>query len=103
MQDFRKKNNTWNIRCLVHDSFVPSTQLIILKIIGFQDSAVEAANKFSRSQSEEEFIIKDFSMKMAIKFQVSSILCYKVVHLQGNLDLKVCFDDCKQFFFFKLV
>ena len=57
---------------------------------------MEAANKFSRSQSEEEFIIKDFSMKMAIKFQVSSILCYKAVHLQGTFDLKVCFDDCKQ-------
>ena len=57
---------------------------------------MEAANKFSRLHSEEEFIIKDFSMKMAIKFQVSSILWYKAVHLQSTFDLKACFDDWKQ-------
>ena len=31
-----KKNNAWNIRRLVDESFVPSTQRIILKIVGFQ-------------------------------------------------------------------
>ena len=30
-----KKYNTWNIRCLVDESFVPATQRIILKIVGF--------------------------------------------------------------------
>ena len=30
-----KKNNTWNSRCLVNESFVPATQRIILKIVGF--------------------------------------------------------------------
>ena len=30
-----KKNNTWNIRRLVGESFVPVTQRIILKIDGF--------------------------------------------------------------------
>ena len=30
-----KKNNTWNIRRLVNESFVPVTQRIILKIVGF--------------------------------------------------------------------
>ena len=29
------KNNTWNIRRLVDESFVPATQRIILKIVGF--------------------------------------------------------------------
>jgi hypothetical protein len=28
LQDFLKKDNTWNIRCLVDDSFVPSAQEI---------------------------------------------------------------------------
>ena len=28
-----KKDNTWNIRCLVDESFVPVTQHIILKIV----------------------------------------------------------------------
>ena len=32
-----KKNNAWNIRRLLDESFVPSTQHIILKIVGFQD------------------------------------------------------------------
>ena len=31
-----EKNNAWNIRRLVDESFVPSTQRIILKIVGFQ-------------------------------------------------------------------
>ena len=31
-----KKNNTWNIRRLVDESFVPATQHI-LKIVGFQE------------------------------------------------------------------
>ena len=30
------KKNTWNIRCLVDETIVPSTQHIILKIVGFQ-------------------------------------------------------------------
>ena len=37
-----KKNNTWNIRRLVDESFVPVTQqpnvLCILKIVGFLDA-----------------------------------------------------------------
>ena len=32
-----KKNNTWNIRHLVNESFIPATQCIILKIVGFLD------------------------------------------------------------------
>ena len=37
LQDFINKNNTWNIRRLVDESFVPSThdQGIIMKIVGF--------------------------------------------------------------------
>ena len=30
-----KNNNAWNIRRLVDESFVPATQRIILKIVGF--------------------------------------------------------------------
>ena len=30
-----EKDNTWNIRRLVDESFVPATQCIILKIVGF--------------------------------------------------------------------
>jgi hypothetical protein len=81
-RNYEKKNNTWNTRHLVNELFVPATQrpsVLYWRLLDFK--TVEAANKFSRSHSEEEFIIKDFSMKMAIKFQVSSILCYKVVHL----------------------
>ena len=33
-----KKHNAWNIRCMVDKSFVPSTQRIILKIVGFYHS-----------------------------------------------------------------
>ena len=36
-----KKNNAWNIRRLVDESFVPSTQRIILKIFGFLVSSFE--------------------------------------------------------------
>ena len=35
LQGIMKKNNTWNIRRLVNESFDPATQSIILKIIGF--------------------------------------------------------------------
>ena len=30
-----ERNNTWNIRCLVDESFVPLTECIVLKIVGF--------------------------------------------------------------------
>ena len=30
-----EKNNAWNIRHLVNESFIPATQRIILKIVGF--------------------------------------------------------------------
>ena len=36
-----EKNIAWNIRRLVHESFVPSTQRIILKIDGFLESDVQ--------------------------------------------------------------
>ena len=35
LQEIMKKNNTWTIRRLVDESFVPSTQRIILKIVVF--------------------------------------------------------------------
>ena len=35
LQEIMKKNNTWNIRGLVNEMIVPSTQCIILKIVGF--------------------------------------------------------------------
>ena len=35
LQEIMKKKNTWNIRHLVDESFVPATQRIILKIVGF--------------------------------------------------------------------
>ena len=35
LQEIMKKNNSWNIRHLVDESFVPVTQYIILKIVGF--------------------------------------------------------------------
>ena len=38
IRNYEKKNNAWNIRRLVDDSFVPLTQRIILKIDGFQMS-----------------------------------------------------------------
>ena len=38
LQEIMKKNNTWNIRRLVDESFVPVTQRILLKIVGFQDA-----------------------------------------------------------------
>ena len=34
-RNYEKNNPTWNIRSLVNESFVPSTQHIILKIDGF--------------------------------------------------------------------
>ena len=36
-RNYEKNNNTWNIRCLVDESFIPATQRIILKIVGFMD------------------------------------------------------------------
>ena len=35
LQEITKKNNAWNIRRLVDESFVPSIQSIILKIVRF--------------------------------------------------------------------
>ena len=34
-RNYEKKNDTWNIRRLVNERIVPSTQRIILKIAGF--------------------------------------------------------------------
>ena len=36
LQEILKKDNTWNIRRLVDESFIPTIQRIILKIVGFQ-------------------------------------------------------------------
>ena len=35
LQEIMKKNYTWNIRCLVDETILPTTQHIILKIVGF--------------------------------------------------------------------
>ena len=35
LQKIMKKSNTWNIRHLAYETIVPSTQHIILKIVGF--------------------------------------------------------------------
>ena len=36
-RNYEKKKDTWNIRCLVGESFVPATMRIILKIVGLSD------------------------------------------------------------------
>ena len=35
LQEIMKKSNAWNIRHLVDESFIPATQGILLKIVGF--------------------------------------------------------------------
>ena len=51
MQEIMKKNNTWNIRRLVNEMIVPSTQRIILKIVGFLDFVT--SNSFLSSKSRK--------------------------------------------------
>ena len=45
LQEIMKKDNTWNIRCLVHEAFVPAIQHIILKIVGFNVLVLGQNNK----------------------------------------------------------
>ena len=42
-----EKNNTWNIRRLVDESFVPVTQRFLLKIVEFQHSTFNSLTKQS--------------------------------------------------------
>ena len=44
-----EKNNAWNIRRLVDESFVPLTQRIILKIVGFLDFRTTLDLQFQNS------------------------------------------------------
>ena len=39
----KKNKNSWNIRYLVDESFVPATQRIVLKIVRFQESGCLAS------------------------------------------------------------
>ena len=40
-RNYEKKNNTWNIRRLGDELFVPATQRIILKIVGFLETRAD--------------------------------------------------------------
>ena len=35
LQEIMRKDNTWNVICLVNETIVAETQFIILKIVGF--------------------------------------------------------------------
>ena len=52
-----KKNNTWNIRRLVDESFVPATQRIMLKNVGFLVHPISApgCKFFVRSSDTDIF------------------------------------------------
>ena len=50
MQRNYEKKNTWSIRRLVNDTIVPSTQRIILKIVGFLNKVNWAASGFPAPQ-----------------------------------------------------
>ena len=78
-----EKNNTWNLRRLVDESFVPATQRIILKIEGFYKA--EAVNwiifffhiklSFSTKASQFETIfllIWNLLNKLQIKWKIIS-------------------------------
>ena len=55
-KEIMKKNNAWNIRRLVDKSFVPASQRIILKIVGFQNLDMIYLMAFA-SQKEATFYV----------------------------------------------
>ena len=55
LHEIMKKNDTWNIRRLVDEMIVPSTQRIILKIVGFLNILLS----LSIPLSSESKIIKE--------------------------------------------
>ena len=57
MKEIIKKNNTWNIRCLVGKMIVPSTQRIILKIVGFLLRVIMTVKRINSNFAEELFNI----------------------------------------------
>ena len=64
-----KKINTWNIRRLINETIVPSTQRIILKIVGFLNILLS----LSIPLSSESKIIKE--KKMNESYFVPSRFC----------------------------
>ena len=62
-----KKNNAWNIRRLVDESFVPSTQRIILKIVGFHEVHMVRGSHGTLEAVHFYADIGRFSMKSLVK------------------------------------
>ena len=56
-----EKNNAWNIRRLVDESFIPATQRIILKIVEFKvhkEHHVSKRTLITKQQQQDTFRIK---------------------------------------------
>ena len=84
-----KKNNVWNIRHLVNESFDPSTQRIILKIVGFWDRCktyrlhvqIELNMLSMKMRGEEIFYVLHESRSSSLVFLLISNLTKGFVFL----------------------
>ena len=84
LRNYEKKNNAWNIRRLVDESFIPSTQRIILKIVKFFMSFFGLFQKFWFFQTNwlfqktltdpKPFCSIDLSFKGGQNFAISAIV-----------------------------
>ena len=85
-RNYEKKNNTWNIRCLVDESFVTAIQRIILKIVGFyiifigcfSTSLVEILQWREESAEFTKFFRKEYQRRFytAIVFELKQTFVF---------------------------
>ena len=88
LQEIIKKKNTWNIRLLVDETIVPSTQRIILMIVRFQKClAAESVKKFRVGSVSQPDLFRGRKCRGASRiivwkytFNVARLICTKYLN-----------------------
>ena len=102
LQEVMKKNNTWNIRHLVDESFFPATKRIKLKIVGFLNFLSKPNVDFKFKLCFLNFFNVGFPVMCALCHNWL-IHCFYAVSLVSNLFqvlfqiVKCKWTDCNQF------
>ena len=97
-RNYEKKNNTWNIKCLVDESFVPATQrssILYSRLSDFRFQSLWLARSIPKSESRHTKAL--WHLRLCLCLTVAKIASEMIVKIKEKKAL-LCFSTKRSLF-----